>query len=52
LAPNRQQRARCYGMPGSARYFKLLSADPNTVFQFFVFPDRLLAQVRVLTAAA
>lgn len=24
-----------------AQHFKLLSVDPNTIFQFFVFPDRL-----------
>jgi hypothetical protein len=25
----------------TAQHFKLLSIDPNTIFQFFVFPDRL-----------
>ncbi len=32
-----------------AQYYKLLSADPNTVFQFFVFPDRV-ALVKVGSA--
>lgn len=32
-----------------AQHFKLLSIDPNTIFRFFVFPDRLFA-VKVGTA--
>lgn len=31
---------QCLG-PFVAQYFKWLSADPNTIFQFFVFQDRI-----------